>query len=560
MKAFAALYDAIDSSTSTNAKIAAMATYFRSSAPADCAWAAYVLAGGTPKRVIATAQLRALACEVAGVDDWLFEASYQMAGDLAETIAHLIPISIPAAQISPPRSLSQWMEARILPLRALDAPTQQAQVREDWAQLNASERFLYVKLIAGGLRVGVAKGLVIRALSQAFAIDVNTMSQRMMGFTRTGAQPTAAAFSALSAAESDGPQMGGAPYPFFLAHALKDDPATFGDIAEWQIEWKYDGIRLQVVRRGGEVYLWSRGEELINETFPDLVAALRDLPEGTVIDGELLVWIDDAPAPFAALQTRLGRKAVTTSTIAKFPVAIVAYDCLEICGRDIRSSTQSERRAHLAQICAAGIHALKLSLTHDCASWADCATLREDARAQRSEGLMLKRRDAAYGIGRTGNAWLKWKLDPFCVDAVLTYAQRGHGRRAGLYTDYTFGVWTRAPRDATEATRALSMPPTQAQAQDLPTLVIFAKAYSGLTDAEIKMVDKVIKATALDDFGPVRAVRPSLVMTLGFEGIGKSARHKSGVAVRFPRILRIRDDKPLHEADTLLSLQALIHE
>jgi DNA ligase 1 len=555
MRAFSNLYDALDASTKTLAKVDAMRSFFASAPHADCAWAAYVLAGGRPKRVIATARLRSLAQEAAGVPEWLFEASYQMAGDLAETIAHLLPASHTPTEMG----LNDWMTARILPLRGLDEAAQKSRVLEDWSQLDASGRFLYVKLIGGGFRVGVAKGLVVRAIAEACALEPKLIAQRMMGFTSLSRTPSAADFAALIEPQVAGESsQGGAPYPFYLAHPIPGAPeAECGDISAWQIEWKYDGIRAQAVRRGGETFLWSRGEELVNETFPDVIAALNALPDGTVIDGELLVWRGDQPAPFADLQKRLGRKVVSKATQQKLPVKFVAYDCLEICSGDIREKSLILRRRYLEDLLLT-IPEIIVSKTLQLENWSAANIVRATARSQRAEGFMLKRLDAPYGAGRTGNGWWKWKLEPYAVDAILTYAQRGHGRRAGLYTDYTFGVWTRAPRDEAEAALALSMPPSAASAQGLPTLLTFAKAYSGLTDEEIKAVDKVIKDTTLEDFGPVRAVRPALVMELGFEGIGASPRHKSGVAVRFPRILRMRSDKPLHEADTLASLKNLI--
>jgi DNA ligase 1 len=555
MRDFSALYDALDASTKTLAKVGAMRAFFATAPHADCAWAAYVLAGGKPKRVIPTARLRALAQEAAGVSEWLFEASYQMAGDLAETIAHLLPASHATTEMG----LSDWMTTRILPLRGLDEAAQKSQVLEDWSQLDASGRFLYVKLIGGGFRVGVAKGLVVRAIAEAFLLEPKLVAQRMMGFTSLSRVPSASDFAMLTAPQFAGENAkGGAPYPFYLAHPIAGAPeAECGEISDWQIEWKYDGIRAQAVRRGGETFLWSRGEELVNETFPDVIAALNALPDGTVIDGELLVWREHQPAPFADLQKRLGRKIVSKTTQHKLPVKFIAYDCLEIFFEDIREKSLLLRRRYLEELLRS-IPEIILSKTLCLEDWSEAQRARATARAQRAEGLMLKRLDAPYGVGRTGNGWWKWKLEPYAVDAILTYAQRGHGRRAGLYTDYTFGVWTRAPRDEAEAAHALSMPPTQASAQGLPTLLTFAKAYSGLTDEEIKAVDKVIKETTLEDFGPVRAVRPTLVMELGFEGIGASPRHKSGVAVRFPRILRMRSDKPLHEADTLSSLHKLI--
>ena len=555
MKQFSQLYDALDQSNKTLDKVEAMRAFFAGSHEAECAWAAYVLAGGKPKRVLPTSRLRAFAQEYAGIPEWLFDASYQMAGDLAETIAHLLP----EAQCTTEMGLSAWMTTRILPLRGLDEAAQKARVLEDWAQLDPTGRFLYIKLIGGGFRVGVSKGLVIRAIAQAYSLPPKLIAQRMMGFTSANRTPSGEDFSSLVAPQVEGAKtQGGTPYPFYLAHTVPGEPEIeCGEISDWQIEWKHDGIRAQAVRREGEAFLWSRGEELVNETFPDVVAALRTLPEGTVIDGELLVWRNDAPAPFAELQKRLGRKLVSAATQKKSPVKFIAYDCLEHFSTDVREKSLVLRRRYLEELLLNNSEIL-LSPKISSKSWSEAKALRATARSRGAEGFMLKRLSAPYAIGRTGNGWWKWKLEPYTVDAILTYAQRGHGRRSGLYTDYTFGVWNRAPRDADEAAQALLMTPSDATAQGLPALLTFAKAYSGLTDEEINMVDKVIKATTLEDFGPVRAVRPTLVMELGFEGISPSLRHKSGVAVRFPRILRVRSEKPIHEADTIDTLKNLV--
>jgi len=335
------------------------------------------------------------------------------------------------------------------------------------------------------------------------------------------------------------------------------------------VEWKYDGIRGQVVKRAGKVWVWSRGEELVTERFPEIEALSRGLPDGTVLDGEIMVWKDEPgdpdgvpvgrPAPFSLLQQRIGRKTLSRKVLGDAPVTFMAYDLLEQGGADIRSLSQDERRARLEQLLQGT--AFKLSPIETGASWLDFARRREQSRELGVEGFMLKRRDAAYGTGRTKaeGLWWKWKIEPMTIDCVLIYAQAGHGRRASVYTDYTFAVWNRTPRDVTEAEAAIAaIARKEPPAPEALQLVAFAKAYSGLTDEEFKRVDKVIRGSTLEKFGPVRSVRPTLMFELGFEGINRSGRHKSGIAVRFPRMLRIRDDKPLHEADTLASLEVLL--
>jgi len=541
MRDFARLYAELDETTSTSRKLAALQAYFSSAAARDAAWAVYFLAGGKPRQAVPTKLLRQYAIEYADLDEWLFDECYDAVGDLAETIALILPPPRHPSEIG----LADWIELGIAPLRGAAPDTVRSALFTYWDQLDTRERFLLVKLIGGGFRVGVSRLLVTRALSAIANQDSKLIAQRLMGWTDGGVSPTAAGFAQLTAAhtEQEHAQRGGQPYPFFLAHALERDPSTLGEIAHWQIEWKYDGMRAQLVRREGKNWLWSRGEDLITERFPEL-AALR-LPEGTVLDGEILIWHGgSAPAPFAELQKRMGRKQVSARLLGELPAVMVAYDLLEQDGRDLRALPQAERRRLLEQFIG-NLHCgpqLRLSPLIVADNWAALAEIRHQSRERGVEGMMLKAVDARYGVGRTkeAGAWWKWKIDPYSVDAVLIYAQSGHGRRASLYTDYTFAVW-----DESEGERKL---------------VPFAKAYSGLSDAEIQQVDQAIRKTTIEKFGPVRSVAPSMVFEIGFEGIASSPRHKSGVAVRFPRILRRREDKRVEEADTLQSLKRLLPE
>ncbi len=567
MRRFARLFQALDASTATNDKVGALRGYFQGTPAADAAWAVYFLAGGKPRQVVPTALLRETACRLAGIDDWLFEACYQAVGDLAETIAHVLPEG--EASADGDAGLADWIEQRLLPLRGLPPAEQSERIAAAFAVLDPPGRFLLVKLIGGGFRVGVAKLLVQRALAEAAGLDPRLVAQRLVGWTEARATPSAERYAALVApAEAGRAADSGQPYPFFLAHALQADPSTpgstLGDAAGWLVEWKYDGIRAQVVKRAGQVWIWSRGEELVTERFPEVVRAAAGWPDGTVIDGELLVWPDSEvrPASFNRLQQRITRKTLPKKLLADSPVVPLAYDLLEQGGADLRTLPQHERRARLEVFAAA--HALRLSPLVACESWPAYAALRQESRARGVEGFMLKQRDARYGSGRTKSegSWWKWKIEPLAVDAVLVYAQAGHGRRASVYTDYTFAVWSRAPADAAEAKAVIDAIARREPAppRDSPQLQLlpFAKAYSGLSDEEFQAVDRVVRATTLDKFGPVRSVVPSLVFEIGFEGIQASPRHKSGIAVRFPRMLRIRSDKPIHEADTLQTLQALI--
>ena len=537
MDAFARLYAELDATTATRGKLAALARYFASANAADAAWATYFLAGGRPRQAVPSALLRAVAQEASGLPRWLFDECLLAVGDFAETVAHVLPPAVSTTTIG----LAQWMQQRVLPLRGMPEGEAARRLRAYFAELDWAGRFLLLKLLGGGFRVGVSRLLVTRALAQHADLDAKLVAQRLIGYTGIAREPSGEDFLALIAPPGDASPPRGDPYPFFLAHPLADAPETLGDVRDWLVEWKYDGIRAQLVRRGGDTYVWSRGEELVTERFPELQAAAVALPDGTVIDGEIVATKDGNVAPFATLATRIGRKTLSAKTLAAAPVALVAFDLLEERGIDIRGLPQVERRARLASLVGASRNRpLRLSPMIELADWDAYAVLRGESRARGVEGFLLKHRDARYGVGRTRDVgiWWKWKIDPMSVDAVLVYAQRGHGRRASLYTDYTFAVW-----DTRDGERHLTP---------------FAKAYSGLTDAEIRDVDAIVRRTTVEKFGPVRSVTPALVFELGFEGIQRSPRHKSGIAVRFPRILRWRHDKSVDEADTLDALHALL--
>ncbi len=558
MKAFADLYRELDASTASRSKQAALQRYLRYADPADAAWTVYFLAGGKPRQLVPTRLLRELAQQAFDLPEWLFEESYQTVGDLAETVSLLLP----PATAPQERGLADWLLHHLLPLRGLPAEELTAKLQQQWRELPDDQRLVYFKLITGGFRVGVSRLQVTQALAAVAGVDARRLAQRFMGYTLSGAQPIAAHYLALIAPESDGEQdraTNGQPYPFFLAHPLAEPVARFdallGSPVDWQVEWKWDGIRAQLVRRAGRVWLWSRGEELITDRFPELAALGDALPDGTVVDGEIVIWRDGAGGtsepggavggvqPFAELQKRITRKTIGPKMLRDLPAALIAYDLLEYDGADLRMQPQHERRLSLDALAQSVNHPrLILSPLITGSDWQALAEQREAARTLGTEGFMLKHKDSRYGVGRTKaeGVWWKWKIDPMGVDAVLIYAQRGHGRRASLYSDYTFAVWD-APPEVVDR-----------------KLVPFAKAYSGLTDAEMAQVDAIIRKTTVETFGPVRSVRPTLVFELGFEGIARSPRHKSGIAVRFPRMLRWREDKPVAEADTLQTLAALL--
>ena len=526
MRRFAGMFEALDSSNSTRAKTAAVATYFRGAAPRDAAWAAWFLTGNRPRQVVPTRRLVQWASEIAGLPLWLFEECYESVGDLGETIVLVLPPPLAASD----EPLHVWVEDRLLALRDLAESEQRARLAAYWMELDTTQRFVFTKLITGNFRVGVSATLATRGIAQAYGLDPKLLAHRLMGEWSPGE-----AFW-LQATDKDSVQADrSSPYPFYLASPLDSGPEGLGNRDEWLAEWKWDGIRSQLVRRGEVTALWSRGEEAIDGQFPELIADARKLPD-CVIDGEILAFKDNRVMPFAALQKRLGRKNPGKKVLADSPVIFLAFDLIEWAGEDWRARPLEERRRRLKDTLLAipGGTRFDVSPVVQAPSWETLAAARARSREEGTEGLMLKRLGSPYGVGRPRGDWWKWKIEPYTLDAVLIYAQRGHGKRASLYTDYTFGLW----RDG--------------------ELVPFAKAYSGLTDEEIREVDAFIRKNTIERFGPVRTVKPQLVFELGFEGIQRSSRHKSGIAVRFPRMLRIRNDKTIGEADTLENAMKLI--
>ncbi|MGV3617155.1 MAG: ATP-dependent DNA ligase [Fimbriimonas sp.] len=554
MKPFAHLYAAIDETNRTNEKVAAMVAYFKEADPDDAAWAVHFLIGRRPKRIVNSTRMQNVAAHLADVPMWLFGESYDAVGDLAETIALLLPDREEEVE---ERSLAYWVTERLLPLAALPEEAQMQALAQAWLDLGRQERFVYNKLITGSFRVGVSQELVVRALAQVGGVPGPVVAHRLMGDWT----PSGDFFRGLLSPETDETNVS-RPYPFCLAHPLENPLESLGPIEEWYAEWKWDGIRAQLVRRDGQSFVWSRGEELVTDRFPEIADICDGLPDGTVVDGEILAWADGRPLKFMALQKRIGRKLLSKKILQEVPVVLVAFDLLEERGEDLRNHPLEERRARLERIveetcvkiapqvpfadfipdpetaikAAGGNCQLLVSERVQAATWEELAAIRERARSMNTEGFMLKRLDGVYQVGRKRGTWWKWKIEPLTVDAVLLYAQRGSGKRASLYTDYTFAVW-----------------------DDEGKLVPFAKAYSGLTDEEIGKVDNWVRRHTLEKFGPVRTVKPELVMELAFEGIQISNRHKSGLAVRFPRILRWRRDKKPEDADSLASVHEMLN-
>jgi DNA ligase-1 len=526
MKEFARLYSKLDETTKTTAKVDALASFFSTASPADAAWALFFLSGRKPRQPLPTRRLRQWAQEIAGLPAWLFDESYRHVGDLAETIALLLPPN----QRTTEETLDTWIQSRLLPLRSANEEVQRAMVMDAWGALDSREILVWNKLITGAFRIGVSQVLVVRALSQVSGVATDILTHRLMGAW----EPTADFYNSLLSPDSADADRG-RPYPFYLASPLDDSELPLGSILDWQAEWKWDGIRAQLIHRTDEVYLWSRGEELVTDRYPELALLGSQLPPGTVLDGEILPWKDGALLPFADLQKRIGRKSVPQKLLRDIPVALMTYDLLEHRGIDQRDRPLVERRRLLEELCQhLASDRLLLSPVIHAHSWEDLTLERTTSRQRRVEGVMLKRKESPYRVGRVRGDWWKWKIEPYSIDAVLIYAQQGHGRRSGLFTDYTFGVW------------------------DGEALVPFAKAYSGLTDQEIKKVDAFVRTHTLEKFGPVRTIPPKLVFEIGFEGIQRSARHRSGVAVRFPRMLRWRTDKSPQDANSLDDVRRLL--
>lgn len=542
MKAFAQLIKTLDSTNKTNIKVKALADYFTKSNDQDKVWTIAILSHRRPPRPVNTTLLREWAAELANIPLWLFEESYHIVGDLAETIALVVPTS----KQSTPKSLTYFLQEMIA-LKPKSEAEKKEYLFENWSQLNYYERFVFTKLITGGFRIGVSQKLMTRALSKATEIDKDVLAYKLMG----NWNPDKISFQDLILNEKESDYLS-KPYPFYLAYAVEGEPSDLGDVKDWSIEHKWDGIRCQVIIRNNDLFVWSRGEELVTDKYPEFRQFVSIIPNGTVLDGELLPYPNGEIGTFNDLQTRIGRKTVSKALLTKTPVILKAYDILEWEGQDIRTKEFIERREILEKlfnkiaVISSQVEKgqseripLLLSKRMQFNTWEEVAKERNKAREMRSEGLMLKHKDSTYQVGRKKGDWWKWKMDPLTIDAVLTYAMRGHGRRSNLFTDYTFALW-------------------QENEQGEKILVTFAKAYSGLTDKEFKEVDAWIKKNTLERFGPVRSVTPHHVFEIAFEGIALSKRHKSGIATRFPRILRWRKDKKVEEANSINDILSMV--
>ncbi|TMI95392.1 MAG: ATP-dependent DNA ligase [Bacteroidetes bacterium] len=535
MRQFAELVQTLGTSTKTNEKLDALSEYFSTANDKDKVWVIAIFSGRRPKRAVNSTQLWTWCNELAQLPGWLFEECYHAVGDLAETIALLLPEAIPSDASYP---LHYYLET-LISIEKQDEAIRKAFILRSWQTMTQPERFVFNKLITGNFRIGVSQNSMVNALAKTVKLDPSVIAHRISG----NWDPMATSFADLLS-ENTLTKDYSKPYPFYLAYAIEDDVNSLGEPVEWQAEWKWDGIRGQMIKRNGELFVWSRGEDLMTDKFPEYHALRNHLPNGVVLDGEILVAQNSSssqrgdevfPLPFALLQTRIGRKNVTKKQLTEAPVSFCAYDLLEYEGNDMRETFLIERRVLLEKIVKSINHpALLLSPLIPFSTWEELANLRSQSRNMGSEGIMLKRKDSIYQVGRKRGDWWKWKIDPLVIDAVMIYAQKGHGRRSSLYTDYTFAV------------------------KDGDKLVGFTKAYSGLTDKEFAQVDQFVKRNSLEKFGPVRTVKPELVFEIAFEGIAASNRHKSGVALRFPRINRWRKDKTVNEINTIDDLKKML--
>ena len=527
LQRFAELITELNSSTKTNDKLQALITYFSTADDKDKVWVIALFSGRRPRRAVNSTQLRVWTSEIIELPQWLFEECYHTVGDLAETIALLLP----ASKTPPPYryNLSFYLE-KFITIEKADESVKKEFILTSWDYLNESERFVFNKLITGNFRIGISQKMMVNALARTVALSPSIIAHRISG----NWDPVNTKFADLlseHAISSDDSK----PYPFYLAYALEDKPETLGPPGKWQAEWKWDGIRGQVIKRNGELYVWSRGEELMTDKFPEYASLKDHLPDGIVLDGEIIPARNGTPLPFSSLQTRIGRKNVTKKQLQDVPICFFAYDLLEYNSEDWRTKPLYERRLQLEIVTSTlALPILQISPIINFELWETLGTLREQSRDNNSEGIMLKNKQSIYQSGRKRGDWWKWKIDPLTIDCVMVYAQKGSGRRSNLYTDYTFAV------------------------RDGERLVTFTKAYSGLTDKEFGQVDSFVKRNSIEKFGPVRTVKPELVFEIAFEGIAASSRHKSGVALRFPRISRWRRDKKADEINTLEDLKELL--
>lgn len=524
---FAELVVELSTSTKTNDKLQSLVNYFAIAPDEDKVWVIAIFSGRKPRRSVSFKLIRQWCAEITGLADWLFDECHATVGDLAETLALLLPENKDDSE--PTKSLSFYLE-KFIAIEKEDESIKKNFITDTWKNLNRDEKFVFNKLITGSFRIGVSQKMIVNALTKVVHLSASVIAHRISGKW----DPVSTSFIELMSETSSISDFS-KPYPFYLAYAIEDKVHFLGKTEEWQAEWKWDGIRGQLIKRNNELFVWSRGEELMTDKFPEYFILKDLLPDGIVFDGEIIPSVDGKPLPFAVLQTRIGRKNLSKKQLQEAPISFFVFDLLEYDYKDWREKSLLERRNKLEEIVSPiENEVIRISRTIDFKSWDNLAQLRESSRDMNSEGIMLKRKDSVYKVGRKRGDWWKWKVDPLVIDCVLVYAQKGSGRRSNLYTDYTFAV------------------------KDGKQLVTFTKAYSGLTDKEFAQIDNFVKRNSLEKFGPVRTVKPELVFEIAFEGIAASNRHKSGVALRFPRMNRWRKDKTVEEINTLDDLKELL--
>ena len=526
MKQFADLVNLLGTSTKTNDKLEALSEYFSSADDKDRVWVIAIFSGRRPKRIVNSTQLFTWCNELLNLPGWLMAECYHVVGDLGETIALLLPERTNFHASYP---LHYYLET-FLKIEKEEESVRKQFILDAWASMTQTERFVFNKLITGSFRIGVSQKTMVNALSRTVQLEASVIAHRISG----NWDPATTSFNEILSQDALAIDHS-KPYPFYLAYALEDDPSSLGEPHEWQAEWKWDGIRGQIIKRNDELFVWSRGEELMTDKFPEYHSLKEQLPNGIALDGEIMPYHNNLPLSFNVLQTRIGRKNVTKKQLHEAPVAFFCYDVLEYEGIDWRERPLQERRSLVEKLIGEiNNEALRLSPKVEFSSWEELATIRSGSRDMNAEGVMLKRKSSIYQVGRKRGDWWKWKIDPLTIDAVMIYAAKGSGRRSNLYTDYTFAV------------------------RDGDKLIPFTKAYSGLTDKEFAQIDAFVKRNALEKFGPVRTVKPELVFEIAFEGIAASNRHKSGVALRFPRMSRWRKDKKADEINTLEDLKKML--
>ena len=558
-RSFGNLINNLEQCNSTKKKINLISVFIKDIDPRDGSWILLLLMSSRQKRVITGRRLKDILQASFRMPSWLIDDCFAQVGDSAETISLLWPqlkseltdANIECSEVynklfnEPKESkpLHWWMETLLPAIKDATETTQNRLILKLWSDIADQDHYLTNKLITGGFRNGVSKGLVVKSIAKAYKLDESTVLERLMKPIEINNIWFQELTHPVSINRTD---RGAIPYPFYLASPVEIEKIKETPPADWRLEYKWDGIRGQLIKRDTGAYLWSRGEELVNHVFPEIIEMAENLPDGTVLDGEILCWQKDVrkPMAFASLQRRLGRKTVNKKLLKECPTVFLAYDILEHKSIDIRAYNLRDRLKLLESV--------QLNYNHPClvidnekefAEWEELIQLRDRARLEGAEGLMIKKISSHYLSGRKRGYWWKYKHDPMTLDAVLIYAQAGTGKRANLFTDYTFALWDNSNKNSKDR-----------------KLVTFAKAYSGLNNSELMELDKWIRTHTIERYGPTRVVEQKQIFEIAFEGVMESKRHKCGLAVRFPRIHRWRIDKPVMEADCIEQAQALLKQ